>query len=652
MSQSKKLLLGLAVIGSTVWATSCDPLAGMVKLAKDQKMTTDPNPLELHGNDVPFKMTAVLPVSMMKKGTVYEMEVYYRPGDIDTQKDGDVNADELKVATTSGSMKFNGDEYAGKTTAPSKEATFNFKYNPKYEMGGLWIKGVVSTPKNGKSKKFPSEDGKQAVRARDTKMTYVRGIVTTSLMVKSPIEEPYDGKGDSPFAYALPEYNVTDATQDVRLDYEKGNSNVNNTYGVVVKNKEQMEVIDLFIKGKVAPFKAVGVSSHSPEGSEAINSGLSPNRAKDLVTQFVAKMDLYKYDKKMYPDYQKGITIDPKVLDATWPEFKQLVDQSSLTADQKTEVKKIVDGKGSFTEKEMMFAKLPYYSKLETEVYPKMRYAKVVITKAGSKKTDTEIAAVYEKIVKGTDGMTAKSLSEPEWLVLAQNTMDRKQRADVLMAAMKEYPTWKVSNNLGATYLDWLAMSSAKSDKDMYAGKAKEALTTSVAKQETAENCYNMAMIYFYEKNLDKAQEFLKKAIAKGAGANTKLQGLLYGAQAYIDIKSATNFNDGKYDSALANIAKSGDSYVNRFNKSLAEHLKRDNASAATDITAAIGKNAKDGAADYLAAIVAMKNNKLDDMAKYLVSAFSKNSDLKAKAAKDPAFASVKTGTQFMGALK
>jgi len=248
--------------------------------------------------------------------------------------------------------------------------------------------------------------------------------------------------------------------------------------------------------------------------------------------------------------------------------------------------------------------------------------------------------------------MTAKSLSEPEWLILANNTADRKQRIEVLTAAMKEYPTWKVSNNLGATYLDWMAMSGTKADKDTYAAKAKEALTTSLAKSETAENCYNMAMIYFYENNLDKAQEFLKKAISKGAGSNTKLQGMLYGAQAYIDIKSATNFNDGKYDSALSNLAKAGDGYVNRFNKALAEHLKRDNAGAATDIAAAIGKNSKDGSADYLAAIVAMKNNKLADMANSLKSAFIKNSDLKAKAVKDPAFSAVKTGAEFQGAIK
>ncbi|NJK83209.1 MAG: hypothetical protein HC912_04735, partial [Saprospiraceae bacterium] len=216
MSQSKNIVLGLAILGSTVWATSCDPLSGMIKLAKDSDLKADPNPLELHGNTVPFTMTAKLPTSMMKKNTEYTMEVYYRAGDIDAQADGTEDSKELKI----GSVTFDGDKYAGSNEQPTETKQFSFQYKEEFEMGGLWFKGMGKNKKNGKTKNFPSEDGKQAIRipAPNT----VRGIVTSALHVKDPSKNPYDGTGESPFAFFDHGYVEESSSTPVRLDYEKG----------------------------------------------------------------------------------------------------------------------------------------------------------------------------------------------------------------------------------------------------------------------------------------------------------------------------------------------------------------------------------------------------------------------------------------------
>lgn len=656
MNQMKKLLLGLALMSTAVWFTSCDPLAGMVKLVKDQKLTVDPNPLELHGTNVPFKMSAVLPVTMMKKDTKYDMEVYIRPGDINTQKDGDANKDEMKITTISA----DGNQYAGQTQAPTLTKDGSFKYDPKYNVSGLWIKGVVSTPKNGKSKKFPTEDGAGAVRIMNTPdQMYAIGIVTTTLMVKSPISEMYDGKGDSPFAYADPEYTVSDSKKQVRLDYEKGNSTAKKDFGVVVKNKEQIEVIDLFVKEKVPTFTATVVASHSPEGSESTNTNLVKGRAQNLADNFAEKMKLYNYKKEDVDKYNSMIVtkdmknVNLRSLVMTVDEFKELVDKSSLTADQKNEAKKIMEeskaGKKSFVECEMELSKKPYYNTLENEVYPKMRYSRVEITLAGGKKTPAEMEVIATDVVAGKK--PASSLSEAEYLTLVENTPDRAKRAAYLEAGVKEYPTWKMYNNLGAVYLDMMAMSGDKATKDANVAKAKTAIQTSISKKETAENTFNMAMVFFYEGNNSEAEKYLAKAIAFNS-TNPRITKLINGAKGYLAIRAADSKASPKYEEAVQALTAAGDTYSALFNRALARHLRGDNSGATADINAAIQKNSKDGDANYLAAIIAMKNNQLGEMKNQLVAAFGKNSNLKTKAAADPVFAKVRNSAEYKDALK
>jgi cytochrome c biogenesis protein ResB len=60
--------------------TGCT-LPKMVKMAKDQQVTVTPNPLEVHKDTVTFDLAANLPVKMLKKGTVYTVNTFYKYGD-------------------------------------------------------------------------------------------------------------------------------------------------------------------------------------------------------------------------------------------------------------------------------------------------------------------------------------------------------------------------------------------------------------------------------------------------------------------------------------------------------------------------------------------------------------------------------------------
>ncbi|WP_026998819.1 tetratricopeptide repeat protein [Eisenibacter elegans] len=638
MSQSKNIVLGLAILGSTVWATSCDPLSGMIKLAKDSDLKADPNPLELHGTTVPFTMTAKLPTSMMKKNTEYTMEVYYRAGDIDAQADGTEDSKELKI----GAVTFDGDKYAGTKDQPSESKQFSFQYKDEFERGGLWFKGVGKNKKNGKTKSFPSEDGKQAIRipAPNT----VRGIVTSALHVKDPSKNPYDGTGESPFAFFDHGYVEESSSTPVRLDYEKGVAQAKKSF---MENEKTMEVIDLFLKpGNIPPFSATGTSSHSPEGSETVNTNLAQNRAKNMVDSFVEKLRLYNYKKEDLSKYVAGFKIDPKSLDATWPEFKTMVNKNgTLTADQKQEIISIVDGDGNFVEKERQLSQKDYYSVLENEVYPYMRYARVDVSMTKGTRSLEELAPLAAAIVKGEK--EAEQMSEAEFLFVAENTADREQRAAILEAGAKKYPSHKVYNNLGATYLEHAAITGNTGSVD----KAENALKQAAGKKETAETHYNLANVYFMKGDVAKAKEHLDKAVKMGGSGS--LAKKLKGAEAYFAIKAASMRDDNKYNEAIASLNQADKNYVNNFNSGLAKLLQhKDFAGAANDFNAASKQYDKDGEVYYMLAIVALKENKLEDMGKFLGMAIAKDSMWKDKAVKDPVFYSVRTGSAFTNAVK
>ena len=72
----RKVVYSFLIIGALTLA-GC-PLPKMVKMSKEQQLTVTPNPLEVHKDTVAFEMAANLPVKMLKKGTVYTVNTFYK----------------------------------------------------------------------------------------------------------------------------------------------------------------------------------------------------------------------------------------------------------------------------------------------------------------------------------------------------------------------------------------------------------------------------------------------------------------------------------------------------------------------------------------------------------------------------------------------
>ena len=136
----RKLVYAFLIIG-TLSFTGCT-LPKMIKMAKEQNLTVTPNPLEVHKDTVNYEMAANIPVKMLKKGTVYTVNSYYKAGDKEIALDP---------------IPFKAEDYPNSSVeAPKVTKSFSFPYQPSLKTGILQVEGVAS--KGTKSKTLPRMD--------------------------------------------------------------------------------------------------------------------------------------------------------------------------------------------------------------------------------------------------------------------------------------------------------------------------------------------------------------------------------------------------------------------------------------------------------------------------------------------------------------
>jgi len=155
----KKISLALAILGiaGALIFSGC-ALNSMVKMAKDQDLKVDPNPLELHGGQVEFEVSATLPVKMLKKNLVYALDSKY---EYEGQSE---NLDRIE---------FVANEFPNADTQqPRMVESFSFSYKEGMDKGNLVIEGKAIDPRKGKEAQATPP------------LPIARGLITTSKLVK------------------------------------------------------------------------------------------------------------------------------------------------------------------------------------------------------------------------------------------------------------------------------------------------------------------------------------------------------------------------------------------------------------------------------------------------------------------------------------
>lgn len=571
-------------------------LPKMVKMSKEQQLTVTPNPLEVHKDTVAFDMAANLPVKMLKKGTVYTVNTFYKYG-----------SSEVALEP----LAFKAEDFPNaKTEQPKGTKSFFFPYQPAQKTGTLEVEGVAS--KGEKTKATP-------------RMPVATGIITTSKLVKPVYFAAYADHG----------YNNQEELVPVIIPdfiFEQGRSVLRTSEIRSVKGKE----LDAFIASKNATRTVTITGTHSPEGAERINARLSPDRAAAIETFYRKQMKKYDYQGKA-----DSINFILKPVIQDWNEFKNVLSSyEGITSEQKAEYLNIINAGGSFEDQERQMKGLSTYRKVFREVYPKLRTAKTEILVVKDKKTDAEMSVLSKQVTQGS--VSADTLSFEEMMYSATLTPSLEEKAAIYEAATKKGSNWNAHNNLGAVYIAQALEN--PSNAESLADKALAQLEIAQRLNDAPEVHANLASVNMIKGNAYAAYNHATKALSAG------LQG--DNAAGVNGVKGAAEIVKAEYAAAVSSESSATDNADNLFNKGLAQVLNKDYQNGLTSFNEAIAKDSNHALAHYGAAVASARLGNADGVVSHLTNAVRIDSSLKEAALSDLEFSKFAATESFRNALK
>ncbi len=589
----RKLFYLLAVIGAFI-INGCT-LPQMVKMAKEQKLIPNPNPLEVHKDTVVFEISANLPVKMLKKGTIYSLNTFYKYGDKELAFDP---------------IQFKAEDFpTASTTEPKATKSFSFPYQAALKSGIVQVGGAAS--KGTKTKATP-------------RMDVATGIITTSKLVQNSYYAAFTGHSYDNSEEIIP-------VVIPNFIFEQGKSVLKKTELTGETGKQ----LDAFIAAKNITRTVTITGTHSPEGRERINSKLSEERAAAIEKFYREQMK--KYDYQNVADEIKFI-LKPVIDD--WNSFKTaLAAYEGLSADEKSKYLDIINAGGPFEEQEKKLQKLAGYKKILKDVYPGLRTAKTEILTVKKKKTDAEMSVMAKQITQGQAGSDA--LTFDEMMYAATLTPSMEEKAAIYEAATKKGTNWSAHNNLGAAYLS-LAMDNASGAKDLVA-KAAAQLEIASKLKSTSEVNANLATVALWQGNPWKANGLAIRALS---GASNEVTAGVNG------VKGATEIYMAKYADAVRSTSSATANYVNLFNKGLSQLLNKDYSNAGSSFGESSRANSKFALAYYGAALAAARQGNADGVVSNLTTAVKTDPSLKEMALSDLEFSKWNATDAFRNALK
>ena len=581
-------ILSLVIIG-------CNPLKKMIELSKEQQINVNPNPMIMKGSNVTFDVESTLPKGMLPKGTSYTLNFAYDGND-------------------AGSIEFKASDYPNSVSSVSKSSkTLSIPYNKSMidNPSKLTVVGNAKIIVSGKNLNTESND-------------VADGVNTTQRWNQAwRIANPKTAPGYT-------DAEETEAT-NVSFYFNQGSSYLKGSE----KKSDRGEKFSAFLAEKNITKSINIIGAHSPEGSTKINEVLAGKRGGTIEKYYREQMD--KYD---YKDEADEISFDLVPVVENWDALRRTLRASnSLSRDEKSKVSAIINGGGSFVDKEKALSKLSSYKTLMKDVYPDLRTAKTEVITVINKKPNNEILAIAQNIVNGS--ASGDALTHGELLFAAGLTPDLKEKAAIYQAAVKWGGSWKAHSDFGSVHVQLAKQEESGTEAQLKLLEAAETqLNISINKEESAEAYLNLAAACAVRYEWEAANEYLTKA----ANLNDeRTKNALYISQGTIAITS------GDHEKAIIAFDKvdgtGGYKAWSLWRKSIA-NLVLGNASDAKSSMDSFGKLVENNEWDlpanyyYVLAICAARDGNSSAITKNLTTAFSMDYriDLKNKAVNDLEF--------------
>lgn len=568
----KKLMrLSMVLVAASLAFTSCNCFKKMAKNREDVKLTVAPEILTLNNGIVAADINVTFPVEYFNKKAVIKVTP------VIVFKGGEV------AGTT---HYYQGSKVDDNYTVVDKKNGGNFTqhvefpYDPRMDQSELQLRAEIKCP-GGKCKEF-------------TLVNLNTGAIPTKeqAAVLAGNDEAAKAALAKEFGLTVA-YGVNTLQKDLKYGdlMEEMDNNFKRITTVVDKTDLLYAINSSVVTKKnernanLDAFKA-NVDETMQNDRATQNIAVKGYASPDGPVKFNDKLSKARSEsgKKVVAKLLKdsGLDIDAAAYGEDWDGFKELVEQSNIK--DKDLILQVLSLYNSPAERETEIKNMSsVFEELKEEILPELRRSQIVNTTDLQGKTDEEIMAAYRN---------GGELSPEEYLFAAQVLVENpEEQIAILTTASKKYNDARIWNNLGVAQTK--------------AGD-KEAALKSFEKAAKLDSSATL------NKNL---------LLANLANCNTA-EAKKYAAAADSEAKAAMAAAEGNYKSAAAGLEG--------YNKAIALVQSNDLAGAKKAI-------AKDNSAeaDYLRAVIAVKEGDLKSAEAQLKSATSKNPELAKKAASD-----------------
>ena len=497
------------------------------------------------------------------------------------------------MVTVTPVLKYEGGEAKGESATFQGEKVQGNDQTIAYKAGGTYsMKSVFDfVPAMMQSDlylQFDAKVGRKTVTVPEVKVGY--GVVATSQLLQNTLASVQPSLAADAYQRIIAEKqeaNIKFLIEQAKLrDSELNSENVKAFVAMMKEINDEKETRAL---------KNIEISAYaSPDGALDLNTRLAEQRQNNTD----------KYLQKEMKKIEMEGQVDTKYTAEDWEGFQQLVAASNIQ--DKDVILRVLSMYKDPEEREAQIKNMSaVFTELAETILPELRRARLTMNYEIIGRSDDQIVAQF--------GSDASKLSVEE-LLYGANLSSVSNKEAWYQKASQLYPNdYRAYNNLGMLAYQKGDMSAAEN----YFNKAKS------LKADAAEVNANLALIELGKGNVSAAETNLGKAA---------------GAQGFNEASAALNIAKGSYQQAAS--AANG---VKSNTAALAQILNKDYAGAKSTLEAVANKDAY---TSYLLAIVAARTNDAAGVNTNLKNAVSKDSSLKARAAKDLEFAQYKSAVE------
>ncbi len=563
--------LSVVLVAAALAFSSCNCFKKMAQNRDDIKLTVTPEILTLNNGVVAADINVTFPQEYFNKKAVIKVTP------VIVFEGGEV------AGTTKYYQGSKVDEnYAvvDQTNGGNFTQHVEFAYDPRMDQCELQLRAEIKCPK-GKCKEFTLVNLNTGAIPTKEQAAVLAG---NDAAAKAAIEKEFG----LTVAYGLntlqKDLKYGDLMEQMNNDYKKVTTVVDKTdllyainSSVVTKKNEQNANLDAF---------KANVDKNLDNDRATQNIAVKGYASPDGPEKFNDKLSKARSEsgQKVVAKLLKeaGLEIDAAAYGEDWDGFKELVEKSDIQ--DKNLILQVLSLYNSPAEREAEIKNMSaVFEELKKEILPELRRSQIVNSTDLQGLTDAEIMEAYRN---------GGELTAEHYLYAAQVlAKDPAEQVEILTAASKKYNDARIWNNLGVAQTQ--------------VGDKAEALKS-------------------FEKaaKLDSSKELNKNLLLANLANGKTAEAKKYAAAADAESKAAMAAAEGDYKAAAKGLKG--------YNEAIALIQSNDLAGAKKAI-------AKDNSAeaDYLRAVIAVKEGDLKTAEAQLKSAVSKNPELAQKAAKD-----------------